>query len=121
MPAAQLFEHDVTLTLSPRKSRRAFVCPDQAAPIPLSMPPISIPAAVAPTSVSTSLAPSTESEAKSEAQPKELAGLIPIYPNENPPAIVSLEVNPNGGYGRKYKAFYVVVRGRQTGVFYEYW
>jgi hypothetical protein len=130
VPAPQTdasFGYDITFTLSPRKIQHTSTCQNQATLAPLSLSPIPAPSTVAtpPTSVSTSLSPpQTRSgdhfEVKSTG---EFTHLIAIYPNDGLLTLpmVQPETNPSGGYGRKYKAFYVVSRGRRTGVFHDYW
>jgi|ERR1700722_20468054 len=109
VPAPQTdasFGYDVTVTLSPRKMQHTSTCQNQVTLAPLSLHPIP--------ALSTVATPPASGE---------FAHLIAIYPNDGLRTLpmVQPETNPSGGYGRKYKAFYVVSRGRRTGVFYDYW
>jgi hypothetical protein len=123
MPVPQTdghFGHDVTVTFSPRKAQCTFTRSDQTALTPLSLSPSCVPPTVAIPTSSVFGVVGAQSDGHSEAG--SMTYPTPIYSgNGLPTPIVHCADNPKGGYGRKYMGFYVISRGLQTGVFYDYW
>lgn len=118
------------MTLSPRKVQRAYNKSPVQTSITSSTSPLSQthpPTITPPPAVVPPLEFTPVFQGPSEAQPQSSEEVpdspTPIHPSEGHPSlsIAGPHINPNGSYGRKYRAVYVITRGRKTGVFHEYW